>query len=73
MLLGWFSSDTSEGDDSGVDDEDEDVAFEARRVERMEGMFAAGGDEEVVLRGLRKVYSTKQASIGVRIVLMALL
>lgn len=73
-LLGWCFPDPkvdSEGDavtGSAEDDEDVDVAFEARRVERMAadrgGVFGSGEDgvrEEVVLKGLRKVYRTKQA------------
>lgn len=41
--------------------DDEDVAAEALRVGRMGGVLGEG-EGEVVLRGLRKVYRTQQAS-----------
>lgn len=68
-LLGWFSPDpttdkNSDGE-SGEEEDDEDVAAEAKRVERM-GMGGTLGDMEgggqVILNNLRKVYRTKQAS-----------
>lgn len=70
--MGWFSSDPAVAEDPndvGYDD-DEDVAAEALRVERMGGVL---GEEEgeVVLRGLRKVYRTQQASFKRRVVLFA--
>lgn len=63
-LLGWFSMDpvvAQDPNEVGFAD-DEDVAAEVLRVERMGGVL---GDEEgeVVLRGLRKVYRTQQASM----------
>lgn len=69
MLLGWLSpdpaTDKTSNADSGEDEDDEDVAAEARRVERM-GMGGTLGDMEgggqVILNNLRKVYRTKQAS-----------
>lgn len=62
-LLGWFSLDpvvAQDPNDGGFAD-DEDVAAEVLRVKRMGGLL---GEEEgeVVLRGLRKVYRTQQAS-----------
>ena len=49
-------------DPNGVGfEDDEDVAAEALRVERMGGVLGEG-EGEVVLRGLRKVYRTQQAS-----------
>lgn len=62
-LLGWFNPDPDA--DSGEQNDDEDVAAEARRVESM-GMGGTLGDMEgggqVILNNLRKVYRTKQAS-----------
>lgn len=59
----WFSSDPAVAQDPNENGfaDDEDVAAEALRVERMGGVL---GEEEgeVVLRGLRKVYRTNQAS-----------
>lgn len=65
-LLGWLNSDPKAAEDSGDCSavlDDEDVAAEARRVERMGGLLGED-DGEVVLRGLRKVYRTKQARRG---------
>jgi len=71
-LLAWLSPDprTNKSSDAASaataaaigpgDDEDEDVAEEARRVERMAEEGVLGG--EVVLNKLRKVYRTQQAS-----------
>lgn len=71
-LLAWLTPDPNTNKISGAafganataidpeDDEDEDVALEARRVERMEEEGVLGG--EVVLNKLRKIYRTQQAS-----------
>lgn len=71
-LLAWLSPDPTTDKRSDIaatgngtvtdpgDDEDEDVAGEARRVARMEADGVLGG--EVVLNNLRKVYRTQQAS-----------
>ena len=73
---GRGSPDPDNNNDDAIDqhqDEDEDVAFEAERVEIMaaaaeetpaRGVLRSGKraeEEEVVLRRLRKVYKTKQA------------
>ncbi|CAM9094590.1 unnamed protein product, partial [Laminaria digitata] len=62
-LLRWFSSDPAVAQDPNENGfaDDEDVAAEALRVERMGGVLGEG-EGEVVLRGLRKVYRTNQAS-----------
>lgn len=46
--------------------DDEDVAREEDRVSRMDGVSGAAAGEEVVLRGLRKVFRTKQARLALR-------
>lgn len=62
-LLSWLSLEpkTDENADDDVDEDDEDVAAEARRVERAGGLLSEGAGE-VVLNNLRKVYRTSQAS-----------
>lgn len=55
--------DSSGGDDA--DDEDEDVAAEARRVEGLaDGRMLGDGGGEVILNKLRKVYRAKQVKSG---------
>ncbi|CAM9424100.1 unnamed protein product, partial [Ectocarpus fasciculatus] len=64
-LLGWLKPDptTDLHSDADPEEDDEDVAAEARRVEGMEGVLRDGeGGGEVILNNLRKVYRTKQAS-----------
>lgn len=64
-LLGWLRPDpkTDRHSDTDPEEDDEDVAAEARRVEEMEGVLRDGeGGGEVILNNLRKVYRTKQAS-----------
>lgn len=65
-LAVWISSDPRLAVDLDDGSEDEDVAREEDRVSHMDGVSGAAAGEEVVLRGLRKVFRTKQARLASR-------
>lgn len=51
--------------DSPREEDDEDVASEAARVQGMLGRGHVGGAGEVILKELRKIYRTKQVKTRV--------